>query len=378
MPDVEQVPSLIGDIYDAALDPSRWSAVLLKAREFVGGSAAALFSKNAVTKDLNVYYHCGGVDPHYTQLYVDTYAKLDPSTTAHVMAKIEQPVCTANIMPYDDFLETRIYQEWVRPQGLVDCVTVALEKSASSVSMFGVFREKRHGPADDDMRGRLRQIVPHIRRALLIGRAIELKSAEAATFANTLDGLSAGMFLVDRTGRVVHANASGNAMIDEGAVLRAASGRLVPTDAKAARALTEIFAAAGGGDATVGVKGIAVPLTGRDGEQYAAHVLPLTSGARRQTGASLAAVAAVFIRKASVESPSPPEIIARHYSLTPTELRVMLATVQVGGVPEIADALGIGEATVKTHLHRVFGKTGASRQADLVKLVAGFASPLVN
>jgi hypothetical protein len=56
---------------------------------------------------------------------------------------------------------------------------------------------------------------------------------------------------------------------------------------------------------------------------------------------------------------------------------VLLAIVDVGGVRETAEALGIAEATVKTHLHRLFGKTGATRQAELVKLVAGFASPVV-
>jgi len=73
----------------------------------------------------------------------------------------------------------------------------------------------------------------------------------------------------------------------------------------------------------------------------------------------------------------PAEVIAKFYDLTPSELRVLLAIVDVGGVPETARALGVAEATVKTHLHRLFGKTGASRQADLVKLVAGFSSPLV-
>jgi DNA-binding CsgD family transcriptional regulator len=121
-----------------------------------------------------------------------------------------------------------------------------------------------------------------------------------------------------------------------------------------------------------------VPLAGRDGEPYVAHVLPLTSGARRRAGASYAAVAAVFVRKATIDIPSAPEIIAKHFGLTPTELRVLLAIVQIGGVPETAEALGIGEATVKTHLHRLFCKTGASRQADLVKLVAGFSAPPVN
>ena len=57
---------------------------------------------------------------------------------------------------------------------------------------------------------------------------------------------------------------------------------------------------------------------------------------------------------------------------------MLLAVVQVGGVPEVAEALGIGEATVKTHLQRLFAKTDTSRQAELVKLVAGFANPLVH
>jgi DNA-binding CsgD family transcriptional regulator len=47
-------------------------------------------------------------------------------------------------------------------------------------------------------------------------------------------------------------------------------------------------------------------------------------------------------------------------------------------VPEIAAALGIGEGTVKTHLHRLYAKTETTRQADLVKLVVAFSSPLLN
>jgi DNA-binding CsgD family transcriptional regulator len=78
-----------------------------------------------------------------------------------------------------------------------------------------------------------------------------------------------------------------------------------------------------------------------------------------------------------LETPSALEVIAKTYRLTPTELRVLLAIVEVGGVPEVADALGIGETTVKTHLGRLYGKTDTRRQADLVKLVAGFANPLL-
>ena len=98
--------------------------------------------------------------------------------------------------------------------------------------------------------------------------------------------------------------------------------------------------------------------------------------ARRRAGSAYAAVAAIFVRKAELEIPSTPEVIARHYNLTPTELRVLLAVIEVGGVPEVAGALGVADTTVKTHLGKLYGKTGTSRQADLVKLVAGFQSPL--
>jgi DNA-binding CsgD family transcriptional regulator len=83
-------------------------------------------------------------------------------------------------------------------------------------------------------------------------------------------------------------------------------------------------------------------------------------------------------RKAALETRSPLEQIARHYKLTPSELRVLIAVVEVGGVREMADALGLGEPTVKTHLNRLFSKTGTRRQADLVKLMAGFSSPLAD
>jgi DNA-binding CsgD family transcriptional regulator len=38
----------------------------------------------------------------------------------------------------------------------------------------------------------------------------------------------------------------------------------------------------------------------------------------------------------------------------------------------LADLLGSSQATVKTHLHNVFRKTGTCRQSELVKLTAGF------
>jgi DNA-binding CsgD family transcriptional regulator len=375
MTESEQLSELIGEIYDAALDPSLWPDILFNIADFVGGKAAGLLSKDSVSKVGNAYYQFG-VDDHYLRLYEETFWRFDPLTPLLFFA-VEQVTATSDVMPYPEFAETRFYREWVQPQGWIDAANVVLEKSVTSCAILSVIRSERQGIVDDEMRRRMQLVVPHVRRAVLIGRIIDLKTNEAATLTEALDALSAAMFLVDASGRIVHANAAAHAMLAAGDFLHAGGGRLIATDAEANRTLRDVFTAAELGDTAVGTSGISVPLIARDGEQLVAHTLPLTSGARRVTGSSYKAAAALFVHKASLDTASPPELIARTYKLTPTELRILLAIVQVGGVPDVSEALGVAENTVKTHLKRLYAKTGASRQADLVKLMAKFSSPLV-
>jgi DNA-binding CsgD family transcriptional regulator len=376
MEEIERLSLLIGEIYDAALNHDLWPSVLGQTRDFVGGHAATLFWKDAVQRSGDAEFEDGMLDPHFKKIYFETYIRFDPCSTGHYFAEVGQPVSTVDFIDYDEFLETRMYKEWARPQGLVDFVSAALDKSQTGTAMFGVFRHERHGVVDDETRRRMRLLIPHVRRSVLIGRVIDLKTNEAAALADAWDGLSAAMFLVAANGRIVHANAGGHNMMAAGDLFRAAGGRLVAMDADADQALQDVYTAASNGDTAIGIKGIAVPLTARDGSRYVVHVLPLTSGARRRTGTRYAATACLFVQKAAVTTPAAPEVIAKTYKLTPTELRVLLGIVEVGGVPETADALGISASTAKTHLQRVFTKTGTSRQADLVKLVAGFSSPL--
>jgi DNA-binding CsgD family transcriptional regulator len=152
---------------------------------------------------------------------------------------------------------------------------------------------------------------------------------------------------------------------------------LVTSSAEANQTLREAFATRN--EITLpATKGHAFSLLSPSGERYVAHILPLSSVLRDRSERVIDAVGALLLRKVSPGGQSYGELIARTFDLTPAELRVFLSIVEVGGVPETAVALGIAETTAKTHLHRVFAKTGVSRQADLVKLAAGFSNPLVN
>jgi DNA-binding CsgD family transcriptional regulator len=374
MNDSKQLPALIGEIYDAVIDPAQRNDVLDKIASFTGGHSGGLLSKHSLSKS-EVLYCYVGADPNSLQVYSESYPKLDPTADSPSFG-VAQVVSATDLVPYEEFRRGRFYREWARPHGWVDVASAVIEKSPLSCTFLSVVRHEANGLVDDEMRRRMALLIPHVRRALLIGKTIHRKQTEAVCFSDVLDGLSSGMILVDANGRIVHTNNAGNAILDAGDFLRAVCGRLVASDLAINAALREILVAANVGDAALGTKGIALPLTAHDGERYVAHVLPLTSGARRAAGLAYNAVAALFIRKAALEPFSPPEVIGEMYKLTPTELRVLLAIVDIGGVPEVAAALGVAVTTIKTHLSRLFEKTGVARQADLVKLVAGFSTPL--
>ncbi|MGH9695788.1 MAG: helix-turn-helix transcriptional regulator, partial [Bryobacteraceae bacterium] len=112
---------------------------------------------------------------YFRKLYFDQYVVLDPATTGHFHADIEQPVAIADCISYDEFLETRFYREWARPQGLVDFVIIVLDKSENNVTKIGLYRHERDGIADEETRRRMGLIAPHIRRSVMIGKLIDLK-----------------------------------------------------------------------------------------------------------------------------------------------------------------------------------------------------------
>jgi DNA-binding CsgD family transcriptional regulator/PAS domain-containing protein len=361
---------LIEDVYEAAIEPTRWHDVVTGIARFVGARACGLISKDSISQFGRTHYYCG-VDPHYIHLYAESYSRFDPLATLPAPGQV---VSIPDLVPYDDYRRGPFFQEWLRPQGCADVANVVLNKAnAHSADLLTFLTGSQM--LDAEMRRRIAAIAPHVRRAFLVNQKIDDRETKSVSFAETLDGLGGAVFLLDAAGRIVHANAAGHDMLRAGDVVRAANGQLIAVHGEFGQSRGKNTAL--GPDAAAANEDSAMPLVAPDGERYVAHVLPLASKARVAFGSSSKAISAVFVRKASIENPLG-ELIARTFKLTQAELRVMFSIVDVGGIAETAAALGIAESTVKTHLQRLFSKTGANRQADLVKIVAGFCSPLAH
>jgi DNA-binding CsgD family transcriptional regulator/PAS domain-containing protein len=376
MTEQARLSRLIAGIYDAAVEPGRWPEVLARVVDFVGGHGGCLLAKDAASHAIETQWQTG-VAPHDMRRYTETYSELGP-LAALTFGNVGQIVSVADVMSYEEFHRSRFFREWAQPQGWVDVAIAVIDKSAERTSYLGISRNATNGMVDDAVRRQIGMVAPHVRRALRVGHALGRRQADAAAFADVLDHLSDGLFLLDAQGRIVHTNGAATAMLSDGGLLRAIGGRLVAGAAPVERALRETALTPRDDRVPTERKGVVLPLRAGDGERYIARALPLASAAPPGAGAAPEAATAVFVRRAAMESPSSPDIIAEAYRLTPTEVRVLTAIVDVGGVPDVAAALGIAETTVKTHLSRLFAKTGARRQAELVKLVAGFAMPVIS
>ena len=373
MSEAALLSELIGLVYDAALDPTLWPRALEQACRFVGGSSGSLFWHDTATEQSAVL-HLFNEDPHYTKLYFEKYLPLNPCFPAAAFVEAGEVCGSTDLIPFEEIVETRFYAEWMKPQGIIDALAANLEKTATSASILAVRMHEEDGLADIDDRRRLALIVPHFQRAVSIGRLFDQSKSAQAVLAQTLDNVSAGVFLIGPSGRLVFTNAPGRAILDEASLLIDRNGVLAATVPEAQRALREALAAAENGNIAADGSGPISLSTALPG-QWFASVLPLTSGDRQHTGALHSAVAAVFVRKTSLANPPPLEVLAKVYKLTASEIRLLDAVMKVSGVKALAESLGLKQATVKTHLHNVFRKTGTARQSELVKLIAGFDPP---
>jgi DNA-binding CsgD family transcriptional regulator len=364
-----QLLSLISDIYDAAFNPALWPDTLKRIVERTGARSASLLTKSA-TGRIRIP-HQVGVTAHFVQTYLDHYGQLDP-THAIRLFDVGKIHSTADWLPIEEFRKGQFYQEWARPQRFEDSASVLLNNSDDGFCYFCLTKSEL---VDDDFRRMLAPIVPHLLRAAQIGRILPPRPT-ASPIEFILDELKAAMFLLDASNNITHANRSGRDILDCNDFLRTEQGRLVVADPLLNRILREALAGPPLGDDAAQRESIALPFVAQDGERFVGHLLPLTAGQRLATGIAYDATAVLFVTRASLESKAASDLIKKLYRLTPTETRVMLALVEFGGIPETSRRLEIAESTVKTHLSRVFIKTDTRRQADLVKLIAAFSSPV--
>jgi DNA-binding CsgD family transcriptional regulator/PAS domain-containing protein len=378
---VDKFSELVDVIYAAALDPSAWTAFARLLTE-VTDSVLAGIGIFDISSNRFVQTYGYGIPAGYFERY-DAVAQFNPLLPYAALGAPGELIVNSSVIPEDEFVNSRFHREFSGPLGLRDSMSVICLRSGTRVALVVANRavdKPLYTAADGEL---LQLLSPHICRAMTISDAFDLCTVTSEALQSTLDRLAAGVFLVDGHGRVVHLNQAAERMAQRGDILSVRDQRLWPTHA-ASRA--ELAAALNRASPNHGAEP-GMPTTA-DGPMVALHpsdsagpgmiatLLPLKSGSQISGGPLNRARWAVFVQDPQVALPLPGEAFGKLYKLTPAELRVALALAP-GLTPEAAaDTLGLGLPTVRTHLQRIFAKTGTNRHGDFVRLMLATMPPI--
>ncbi|WP_245273455.1 helix-turn-helix transcriptional regulator [Mesorhizobium sp. WSM3224] len=370
----EVLGSIIGDIYDCVLNPEGWAGVMTRITKAI--DAAYTTIALASTADNHGRFAAQSPwDPMQMRVLQEDYDfDAIPGLKAAVVGDIDTPVATLSHMSEAELQQTPFFQNWAKPQGLREGCIIKFVHTPDRIGLMGcTTRADREIISVEEQRF-MALLSPHLRRASLIGDLLDQARVTASLYRQALDHLAVPVVLTGANGAILHANGAAQQMLSAQGPILSRHGLLQAQNPAVVLALQEAIASAASADASLGSRGIGLPISAPGQPPAVAYILPLTEGTAR--AAFRPARAAVFVSTTTSASPLPEAVLTTLFDLTPAEARVLLRIGSGLSAPRSAVSLGIGDNTLKTHLNRIFAKTGTRRQADLVKLISDMGAPL--
>lgn len=333
-------------LYDGLWDTSSWQAGL-------GHVCAALRGHHLVSlttaagedEETPVCWAVHVAEPHIDALvrHADEVSLLTRGVPLHRAMSGEA------VAPHRVLMRTELYQSAIRPMG-GHHGAFALPFAGS---LLVVCRPPTAQPFGDREIERLQAWLPHLETTLRLKRHLLAVGRRGVMIEEEFEHLDIGILILDRTGRVLHANQSAGAAMqdDEG-------DGAAPDVLRQVRAICDCpdgrRHAISRGPSRWPLVARAVPAGRMSGEHLAV-------GAR--------AKAVVFLRDPERKISDTAIVLREGFGLTPREASLAELLARDLSIAEAAEALGISHGNARTHLKRVFSKTGLCRQAELVSLV---------
>jgi DNA-binding CsgD family transcriptional regulator/PAS domain-containing protein len=372
----ERLSELIGSIYDCVLDPAKWEGTLAAiGAEFL--FANAVLSVLRLDNGQMILGASMGIGPAWLARAMEMSPDVMEGWGGPERIQqfpLDEPIVWSEAVGLEAQRASRYFREWGEPQGFLDTAAIGIARDATMVGTVAFGRHGSIGRIGVAELDGLRLLAPHFRRAVTISNFFDMKAIEAESLGAALDALTSAIVLVDENLVIVHANAAARSMLAARDPIRSDKGAIVLPLAASHDSLARAVRDAARDEIALGAKGIGIPVPRTGGNSLVVHVLPLGHGEmRRELGPR--ASAALFIAPAGASLRMPGEAMALLYDLTPAEARVYELVVAGRALADVAATLGIAPSTVKTHLLRLFDKTGCRRQVDLVRLAAQMARP---
>ncbi len=356
---------LVDRIYECSFVPEHWPAVLDDLAGIAGARGGVFFAAN--TSMLNWAASAGLVET-FSSYLGDGWLKRCTRRACWLLETRPGFLVEHDIWTPGELADNPVYRDFLRPRGLGWSAGMAIPLPTGDKVVFTLEKDYAAGPVEQASIDRLDTLRPHLARSALMAARLQLDRAKAS--ADALAGVGLPALMLDRTGNVLAANALAE---EQGTVLRwRAWGRLGLADPAADKLMRSAIAGLNG----TGADARSFPV--RDAEGRATmilHIVPLRRTARDLV---LRTVAMVILTPVKLPKAPPSDLMRSLFDLTPAEARVAHGLLAGESLDDIATGGGVSRNTVRTQLRAVMAKTGCTRQAEVVALLAGLPAGRVH
>jgi DNA-binding CsgD family transcriptional regulator/PAS domain-containing protein len=365
----ETALSLIGLIYDAAGEPSKWPNFLEMFADALRGTVTTLLMYDTKFQNGNIAATVR-IDPAEQKKYnqhfggLDVWAVHGKRLLNHGSVRSGEELC-----PDDVLIKSEFYNDFLEPINAFHEISGIVVKKGSTLSAVTSLRSKAAGPFGDNESRLFQMLMPHLERALQLHHRIIGLEADSLAAISTLDHLHIGLIRLDGDGKVLSMNRAAEAIIAQGDGLTATRGGLQAARTDETRRLRLFIAEAslrgkGIGFGSGGAIAISRPSLKRP---LSVFVSPAPTTSLQLPGVRGTVVIFVTDPEAAIESDE--EILKRLFGLTSAEASVATLLVQGHDLKGVCGELSIRMPTARTHLRHLFDKLGVHRQCELISLL---------
>lgn len=378
MREIQALLRAVSSIYSAPGNDARWGEVIGEVCELVGAVEGAYLLINP--EDLST---AGFATSGYSDEHIRRYAGYGGASTDIRFKYIDRLVPGRVFREFEYVPDRSEYDasDWIKYQlattGTYWCMSARISTHGLWHDYITVNRKHALGAHTDAQKADLQDLLPHLGRAAELHRTMSRLTQRFGAVLGVLDMLMVGLVLLDDQGRVAIANRAAREVCEgTGAISLLADGRVrawqPASDAKLQRLIADTAAAATGKGQS---DGGSVVIAKRQGKGCVlAEMTPLRDDGFAD-GDRLAGTALFLLDPESSRGISM-EGLARIFGLTPTE-HAVASDLAAGSSPaEIAEQRSRSVETIRSQIKRIFSKTGANSQVELLRLAAKLTPPI--
>lgn len=366
---------LIGRLYDAALHEDHWPGLCDAIAAAFGASSAAVLVQPAAS-GARFLDRSANFDDAALTAYEEQYRQCGLGAQKARQLELSQVYANA-ATPGDTALDyPGFYAATSQQAGVCYVVGAVFAVSPTELGVLGIQRAGALGDYAEEDKACVRAFLPHLERALQLRSRLAHQGLAEHCSVSALDALGTAVFLLDADLTVLYANPSAAALFGAKAPLCLRGAQLVQTASHGARTLARMVRGAmrslvpGVGTGAPPPQSLSLPRHGHLPLTLTVAPFALPDGTLGHKPCAIVMARDPEAVTASVD------VLRQLFDLTPAEASVSQALAAGASLEDIAAASGVSVNTVKTHLHRVYGKTATGRQGELIALIHGSTATL--